>query len=180
MNNHKFIFKNFSYFIIPLLLGLQVSLFCLVDLTFGWFNTSMNTTSQNIVAANYDIDILIRNTSNGSIVEKYNDRYALNEGNYEILLRRTGTSQNSTGYAEIKIGDNLYNTELLNINVDFIFTLYIDFPVEIQINPIWGSYNLDSNETILNNNILDFRTMPIMEAGIEEDNLTSEVIEPVI
>ncbi len=160
--------ENLIFLLLPSLLGIGISLFFLVGLTFAWFNTSISTTGQNLVAATFDVTMTIKNITDNMIIDNTEKTYTLDEGNYEITIRRSGTSIDSVGYAVIKIGETSYNTHLLNKNEDLIFQINTDVPLTIETKPIWGSYGIDDNSPLTNNTKIDNITKPPVEETTPE------------
>lgn len=171
--------ENLIFLLLPSLLGIGISLFFLVGLTFAWFNTSISTTGQSLVAATFDITMTIKNIADGATIDNADKTYTLDPGNYEITIKRTGTSIDSVGYVELKIGETLYNTQLLNKNVDLIFQINTDAPLTIDVKPIWGSYGINDNSPLTNNTKIENITKPPVEETTPEPVEEYPQTEPV-
>lgn len=158
----KFINENMTILVLTSLLVIGVSLFCLVGLTFAWFNTSIQASRQNLVAANFDVTMTIKK-SDGTIIDNVEKTYTFEDGEYDVTLKRSGTSLDSVGFANVKVGGALYNTELLNKDGELTFKVKTDEPLVIEVKPVWGTYGLENNPVLNSDTVIENITQQLVE-----------------
>ncbi len=140
--------KGIVFLLLPSLMGIMVSFFSLVGLTLAWFHTSMRVEGSNMTAANFDVIAEVKNTEATSEIIATGKSFDLPAGIYEIAISRCGTSKTSAGYALLAIGDNLYHTELLELDNAFTFQIATESLIHIELTPRWGTIEDSSSQKI--------------------------------
>ena len=131
----------------PSILGMIISIVCLIGTSWAWFTASVTTQSMNITAADYKIEVEIKDGE--TTVEPNDGVYELSqkENGYivTIIAKRTESAA-STGYCLI---NGMIPTKQLAPDESLTFTLYPDVDTEsgtknYSFVAVWGNYSGDN------------------------------------
>lgn len=117
----------------PSFLGIIICMVCLAGSTWAWFSASIQTSTQTIVSANFDISV----TVNGEAVSS---PVTLTAGEqYNVTLTAVGTASGG-GYCLIENGAAAMYTEPVRPGESISFTFIPEQSTELIFNAIWGRY----------------------------------------
>ncbi len=148
---------NIFAMILPSLLGIILCAICLMGGTFAWFTASQSTATQTIIAAEYNIDIVVENAADNQPIDLVDGTYTL-AANADYKIKITATGDATTGYCVIQLNnDEPLHTEQFptkdDVNKNSIeFTIHTDEQTTMQITAQWGSSTKAEEERIKNGN----------------------------
>ncbi len=141
--------------LLPSFLGIIICAVCLAGGTFAWFTASQSTTTQTIIAAEYNIDVVVENTADNQPINSTNGLYSL-AADIDYKIKITATGDATTGYCVIQLNDDEpLHTEQFptkdDVNKNTIeFTIHTDKQTTMQITAQWGSSTKTEEERIKN------------------------------
>ena len=190
--------KEFTRIMISSVLGIMLCVICLAGLTWAWFSGSVSSAANNITAASFNIqiDVNVKGTETPVPRTVENGIYSFSLENnkvYDVKITADGTA--TTGYCEVRLGENVYHTiQIFNISDESRSgsLLSTDMPQEInftvnatdstflKIVPQWGSYARVENEKLIGNenrdNIINsIGTPPASETNTTEQSETGNL-----
>ena len=161
--------KEFTRIMISSVFGIMLCVMCLAGLTWAWFSGSVSSAANNITAASFNIqiDVNVKGTETPVPRTVENGIYSFSLENnkvYDVKITADGTA--TTGYCEVRLGENVYHTiQIFNISDESRSgsLLSTDMPQEInftvnatastflKIVPQWGSYAIVEGEKLIGN-----------------------------
>ena len=191
--------KEFTRIMISSVLGIMLCVICLAGLTWAWFSGSVSSAANNITAASFNIqiDVNVKGTETPVPRTVENGIYSFSLENnkvYDVKITADGTA--TTGYCEVRLGENVYHTiQIFNISDESNSgsILSTDRPQEInftvnatestlllKIVPQWGSYAIAKGEKLIGNenseNIINsIGALPASEPNTTEQSETENL-----
>ena len=134
--------ENILRLLMPSVVGIAICMVCLASSTWAWFSTSVQTMSQTITAANYDMSVTVNDELVSVPIE-------LKEGeNYKIKLTATGTADKFGGYCVITGGGKpLYTTQIFPGGTPLTFIFSPDATAKYTFTAVWGKYSGEADIT---------------------------------
>ena len=192
--------KEFTRIMISSVLGIMLCVICLAGLTWAWFSGSVSSAANNITAASFNIqiDVNVKGTETPVPRTVENGIYSFSLENnkaYDVKIKADGTA--TTGYCEVRLGENVYHTiQIFNISdesnsgsilstdrpQEINFTVNATDSTLLQIVPQWGSYAIAENKKLIGNenpeneNIINsIGTPPASETNTTEQSETGNL-----
>ncbi len=143
--------------LLPSVLSIFMSVFCLIGGTYAWFVANITATTQTIQFANYEITASVTNTeANNTVALRDNVDYSLVAGN-EYTVTFTATGNASTGFVVVELGNEvkLYTEQFPTNNnaekktISFKIGCYID--TEMKLTSYWGQAQVSNGDEIISN-----------------------------
>lgn len=126
--------KNLLRLLMPSLIGMFLCAALLVGSTRAWFTASVQSSSQIIQAANYDIAVTVDNKSVDGSIE-------LTAGRHAVTLTASGTAKRFGGYCRIDYNNtSLYTAPIMPDNT-LTFTLNVQETATFTFTSLWGVYS---------------------------------------
>ena len=89
--------------LLPSILGICFCTVCVCGMTWAWYTASVQTSTQKLTAAYYDVTVESVSGSNGVEVDPVNGSYALQNGiTYTVKLKASGNVKKRGGYCLIE------------------------------------------------------------------------------
>lgn len=147
--------KTFLHSITVSILSILLCMVILSSVTWAWFSESTSSSSNTITAANYELTITVKNSSEGpqKAVGEVLTFTATEGSTYEITLTATGSA--STGFCVITVNGQEYYTDQIFTQATQTtdtegstspkltkasFTLSFTKETQVTLTPRWGSY----------------------------------------
>lgn len=144
------------------LLTIVLSCVLFVGVTLAWFSATYSAPQITMKAANFDAELTVVKDGNQHTIA---NSYELENGTYELTLKRIGTSSESRGYCRIAIGDTVYRSPYLTKDVTFAFTLTLNLTegesVRVTCTPVWGNVTTEDSDLpeITNDGTIEYGTI---------------------
>lgn len=129
---------NILRMILPSIVGIMFCMICLAGTTWAWFSASIQPRPQTIKAANYDIEVSVKNES-GDLVSAVQPLEAGQA--YKITLTASGTADKVGGYCIVGGGGKELYTDTLLPGEKLVFTFAPDQTAVYTFTSVWGSYS---------------------------------------
>ncbi len=147
---------NFIRLVAPSLVGAVICLACLAGVTWAWFGTSIQSSSNRISAASYDLTVIV-NSQSEPLTRQDDGAYHINlEKNQQYEIKLTGSGNATVGYGEIKsdaMAENgktiiYYTNTIKTVSAtssasenSMTITVRTGKDIKLVITPIWGGFN---------------------------------------
>ena len=136
--------ENILRLILPSIVGIIFCMICLAGTTWAWFSANIQTRPQTIKAANYDIEVSVKNET-GNLVST---DQPLEAGQaYQITLTARGTADKFGGYCIVEGGGKTLYSDTLLPGEKLNFTLAPDTTAVYTFTSEWGSHSGEADIT---------------------------------
>lgn len=162
---------NFIKLLVPSFVGVLLCLACLVSMTWAWFGASVQSGSNRISAANYDLEVTVKaltgETSDTQTVTGVDATYTYQlRAGVTYLVTLTGSGNATVGFGDIIAGKNsedpVYHSVTETIATEYAtasnsakeISFYIASGEDaiLVIKPMWGKPDVADGSTLIENN----------------------------
>lgn len=129
--------KSFGFlWFLPSVLGILLSALLLVNTSWAWFVSSIQT-SRTINVANFKVDAVVTDVDGAVLYETQEGVYLLNSNTtYNVTL--TATSSASEGYCVVRCGEQTFCTSQIFKGEELSFTVMPEENMYCTFTAMWG------------------------------------------
>lgn len=122
-------------------LGLLLCMVCLAGSTWAWFTASITSAPQTIIAAHFQVQVSVTDSTGQPLAAGENSSYFLKANEiYQVTLAAEGTAEGTGGYCVIKAGAGPVSyTEQFKPGEEIQLTLSPQEDTSYFFTAMWGS-----------------------------------------